>query len=119
MKRRLKKSSELEIVNEPRGAGRGPDYVLHLYVAGATLQSTRAISNLKRVCNRHLRGRHRLKVVDIYQQPHLAGNEQIIAAPTLIKHLPPPLRRLIGDMSDEKRLLLGLDLPASGNSSQE
>ncbi len=117
MKRPLRKSSETEIVNEPSGAGLESTYVLYLYVAGATLLSSRAISNLKRVCNRYLRGRHRLTVVDIYQQPHLAGNEQIIAAPTLIKRLPLPLRRVIGDMSDEQRLLLGLDLPASGNSS--
>jgi circadian clock protein KaiB len=117
MKRRLRKSSEIEIVNEPSGTGRESDYVLRLYVAGATPQSTRAISNLKRVCNQYLRGRHHLKVVDIYQQPHLAKNEQILAAPTLIKHLPPPFRRLIGDMSDEKRLLIGLDLPASESSS--
>lgn len=119
MKRRPRPSLKNQIADKSSGSGRESDYVLHLYVTGSTPQSARAISNLKRVCAQHLRGRHHLKIIDIYQQPHLARNEQIIAAPTLVKHLPPPLRRLIGDMSDEKRLLAGLDLPASGNSSSE
>lgn len=117
MKRRPRKSLETEIVIKPSGAGGEPAFVLHLYVTGTTPRSTRAISNLKRVCDRHLPGRYHLKVIDIYQQPHLAKNEQIIATPTLLKRLPLPVRRLIGDMTDEERLLLGLDLPASGNSS--
>ena len=117
MKPRPLKSLEIEIANTPSGAGREPDFVLRLYVTGTTPQSTRAIANLKRVCDLHLRGRYHLTVIDIYQQPHLAKNEQIIATPTLLKQLPLPVRRLIGDMTDEKRLLLGLDLPASGNSS--
>lgn len=85
-------------------------YVLRLYVAGMTPKSTQAIANVKRTCNEHLAGRYELEVIDIYQQPKLAKGEQIIAAPTLIKKLPLPLRRLIGDMSNTERFLVGIDL---------
>jgi circadian clock protein KaiB len=85
-------------------------YVLRLYVTGATPQSTLAILNVKRVCEEHLQGRYDLEVIDIYQKPSLAKDERIVAAPTLIKHLPAPLRRLIGDLSTGERVLLGLDL---------
>ena len=85
-------------------------YVLRLYVAGMTPKSTRAIANVKRICNEHLAGRYELEVIDIYQQPKLAKGEQIIAAPTLIKKLPLPLRRLIGDMSNTEMFLVGIDL---------
>ena len=90
-------------------------YLLRLYVTGVIPKSLRAINNLKRICEQHLKGRYRLQVVDIYQQPVLAAGDQIIAAPTLVKHLPAPLRRFIGDMADTERILLGLDLrPAKG-----
>src|SRR5688572_10929419 len=85
-------------------------YCLRLYVTGTTPKSLRAITNIKRICETHLRGRYSLEVIDIYQQPVLAKGEQIIAAPTLIKTLPLPLRRIIGDMSNRERVLLGLDL---------
>lgn len=85
-------------------------YVLRLYVTGITPRSTRAIQNVKKICEENLKGRYELEVIDIYQQPILAKDEQIIAAPTLIKKLPLPLRRLIGDMSDKERVLVGLDL---------
>lgn len=85
-------------------------YVLRLYVTGMTPKSTQAITNVQKLCEKHLAGRYELKVIDIYQQPKLAKGEQIIAAPTLIKKLPPPLRRLIGDMSDTERFLVGIDL---------
>ena len=85
-------------------------YVLRLYVTGMTPRSTRAITNLQQICDEYLDGRYDLKVVDIYQQPVLAKGEQIIAAPTLIKKLPLPFRRIIGDMSRHDRVLLGLDL---------
>ena len=75
-----------------------------------TSRSTRAIANIKEICEEHLKGRYDLRVIDIYQQPVLAKGEQIIAVPTLIKKLPPPLRRLIGDLSDRKRVLIGLDI---------
>ena len=85
-------------------------YVLRLYVAGMTPKSTRAIANVQTICEKHLRGCYELEVIDIYRQPKLAKGEQIIATPTLIKKLPPPLRRLIGDMSDTERVLIGIDL---------
>jgi len=85
-------------------------YILRLYVTGTTPQSVRAIANVKKICEEHLQGRYELEVVDLYQQPQLAEGEQIIAAPTLIKKLPLPLRRIIGDMSKTERVLVGLDL---------
>ena len=85
-------------------------YVLRLYLAGTTTQSLRAIINVKKFCEEYLKGRYELEVIDLYQQPQLAQGEQIIAAPTLIKKLPLPLRRIIGDMSKTERLLVGLDL---------
>jgi circadian clock protein KaiB len=85
-------------------------YVLRLYVTGTTRNSERAIVNIRRICEEHLRGRYDLEIVDISQHPTLAEGEQIIAAPTLIKKLPLPLHRFIGDMSQTERILLGLDL---------
>ena len=85
-------------------------YVLRLYVTGMTPRSTRAVENVRTICEEHLHGRYDLEVIDIYQQPTLAKGEQIIAAPTLVKKLPLPLRRVIGDLSNTDRVLLGLDL---------
>jgi circadian clock protein KaiB len=85
-------------------------YILRLYITGSTPHSTRAIANIRKICEEHLNGRYDLEVVDISQYPSLAEGEQIIAAPTLIKKLPLPLRRFIGDMSQTERILLGLDL---------
>jgi len=85
-------------------------YVLRLYVTGTTRNSERAIVNIRKICEEHLRGRYDLAIVDVSQQPTLAEGEQIIAAPTLIKKLPLPLRRFIGDMSQTERILLGLEL---------
>jgi circadian clock protein KaiB len=87
-------------------------YVLRLYVAGATPKSMRAITNIKEICEDHLKGRYELEVVDIYQQPVLAKGEQIVAVPTLVKQLPLPLRRFIGTLADKERILVGLDLKA-------
>ncbi|HET6629517.1 MAG TPA: circadian clock KaiB family protein [Woeseiaceae bacterium] len=86
------------------------NYVLRLYVTGMTPRSSRAIATIKSICEEHLEGRYDLEVIDIYQHPTLARDEQIIATPTLVKRLPAPLRRFIGDLSDEERVLLGLDL---------
>ena len=85
-------------------------YVLRLYVTGMTPRSARALKNLQAICDEYLEGRYDLEVVDIYQQPVLTKGEQIIAAPTLIKKLPLPMRRIIGDMSNRDRVLIGLDL---------
>jgi circadian clock protein KaiB len=87
-----------------------PKYVLRLYVTGQTPRSLKSVENLQRLCEKHLSGRFSLEVIDIYQQPALAAEGQIIAAPTLIKTMPLPLRRLVGDFSDANRVVLGLDL---------
>ena len=88
----------------------GERYLLRLYVTGLTSRSSRAIGNLQAICDEYLDGRYDLEVIDIYQQPALTKGEQIIAAPTLIKKLPLPTRRIIGDMSNRERVLIGLDL---------
>ncbi len=93
-----------------QGGGENEKYVLRLYVTGMTPKSTSAIQNIRKICEENLKGRYELEVIDIYQQPVLARDEQIIAAPTLVKKLPLPLRKLIGDMSNMERILLGLDL---------
>jgi len=85
-------------------------YVLRLYVAGATPHSARAITNLKAICEEHLKGCYELEVVDLYQRPQLALDEGIVAVPTLIKQLPPPVRRIIGDLSNTEPVLVGLGL---------
>ncbi len=91
-------------------------YVLRLYVTGMTPKSIRAIANVQKLCEEQLSGRYELKVIDIYQQPILAKGDQIIAVPTLIKKFPLPLRKLIGDMSDKEKFLVGIDLkPESTN----
>jgi circadian clock protein KaiB len=90
-------------------AGAG-NVVLRLYVTGVTRRSTRSIETVKTLCEQHLKGRYELEVVDLYQQPERAQAAQIIAAPTLVKELPPPLRRLIGDLSDPGQVLIALNL---------
>jgi circadian clock protein KaiB len=85
-------------------------YVLRLYVTGATPNSVRAIENIKAVCAEYLDGRYDVEIIDVYKQPSLAMGEQIVATPTLVKVLPLPLRRLVGDLSQKDRLLVGLDL---------
>jgi len=85
-------------------------YILKLYVTGMTPQSVLAINNLKEICEEHLKGKYQLDVIDLYKNPGLAKGEQIIAAPTLIKKLPLPLRRIIGNMSNTERILVGLDI---------
>ena len=85
-------------------------YVLSLYVAGINRRSSEAIRSITHLCEEYLEGRYDLRVIDIYQQPTLARGEQIIAAPTLIRKLPLPLRRLIGDMASTEKILVGLDL---------
>ncbi len=95
-------------------AASDPRYVLRLYVTGTTPRSVRAIKNIKTICEEYLGGRYRLEVIDIYQQPILAKGEQIVAVPALIKKLPAPLRRFVGDMSDVDKVLLGLDVQPKG-----
>jgi len=97
-------------IEESYGVTGSDRYILRLYVAGMTARSARAVENVRAFCHKHLEGRYDLQVIDVYQQPALARSEQLIAAPTLIKKIPLPLRRLIGDMSSEDRILVGLDL---------
>lgn len=85
-------------------------YSLRLYIAGASPKSARAVERVRRICEQHLARRYKLEVVDIFENPVLARGEQILAVPTLLKKLPAPLRRFIGDMSDTERILVGLDL---------
>lgn len=101
---------DLRELNEIMASGADKEYVLTLYVTGTTSKSVRAITNLKRICEENLKGKYSLKVVDIYQQPEQAKEGHVIAAPTLVKTMPLPLRRMIGDMGDTDRVLLGLDL---------
>jgi circadian clock protein KaiB len=94
----------------PPALANGPPYVLRLFITGTTSRSSRAIANLRRVCEERLRGEYDLEVVDIYQHPAAAQEHQILAAPTLVKMLPLPLRRIIGDLANEERVLVGLGL---------
>ncbi len=92
-------------------------YALKLYVTGQTPRSERAIANLQLICENQLQGQYHLIIVDVLKDPGLAEEEKIIATPTLIKELPPPLRRLIGDLSDSTEVLSGLDIHRSGPSA--
>jgi circadian clock protein KaiB len=105
-----KKKTTTEEFEEALAQSKPEKYVLRLYITGMTPRSTRAIESIRNLCEAHLQGRYELEIVDIYQKPTLLQGEQIIAAPTLIKKLPLPLRRLVGDLSDTERVLVGLDL---------
>ncbi len=83
---------------------------LRLYVAGQTARSVAALSNLKRICEEHLHGRYRIEVVDLLKNPTLARGDQILAVPTLVRKLPPPVKKIIGDFTNTERVLVGLDL---------
>ena len=88
----------------------GKQWQLRLYVAGQTPKSLAAFSNLKQICETHLSGRYTLEVIDLVEQPQLAKGDQILAIPTLVRRLPQPVRKIIGDLSDTERVLVGLDL---------
>jgi circadian clock protein KaiB len=88
-------------------------YILRLFITGASPNSSRAIANLKEICEKHLKGNYELEITDVYQQPLIAQSEQVIALPMLIKMSPSPVRRLIGDMSDTEKVLRGLGLPVA------
>jgi len=109
MKKAIPKDQVKAFERESRKAGKRK-YILRLYVTGMTEKSTQAIENIRQICEDHLKGHYDLEVIDIYQQPVLARGDQIIAAPTLIKKLPLPLRRFIGNLSDKEKILLGLEL---------
>ena len=95
-------------------------YLLKLYVAGKTPRAELAIANLRRICEQELGGRYELAIIDVLESPELAEEARILATPTLIKQLPPPLRRVIGDLSDKEKVLLGLELsPANEPLDQD
>lgn len=98
------------VAEKARKAGSATRLVLRLYVTGTTAASARAIERVQSVCQEHLRGRYDLEVIDIYQLPALAKSDQIIATPTLVKVLPAPLRRFIGDLSRVENVLFGMDI---------
>jgi circadian clock protein KaiB len=91
-------------------------YDLRLYVAGQTDKSIRAINNLARICKEHLNGRYSIEVIDLLTRPQLAEGDQILAIPTLVRRLPEPIKKIIGDLSNEERVLIGLDIRARGAS---
>jgi len=89
-------------------------YVLRLYVTGLTPRSTRAITAVREVCEQHLPGNYELEIIDVYQQPARISGDQIVAIPTLVRQLPNPIRKIIGDLSDTEKLLVGLQLRSAG-----
>jgi circadian clock protein KaiB len=104
------KKKDLNAVNAALRARGNNHYTMRLYISGFSPKSQRAIDNLKAICEEHLKDRYEMEVIDIFQQPELAKAGQIIAAPTLIKELPLPLRRFIGDMSQTEKILVGLEI---------
>jgi circadian clock protein KaiB len=98
---------DAEITSDPAKAGH---YNLRLYVAGQTPKSLAAISNLKTICEEHLAGMYTIEVIDLLVKPQLAAGDQILAVPTLVRRLPPPIKRIIGNLSDTDRVLVGLDI---------
>jgi len=97
----------------------GEVWELRLYVAGHTPKSIKAFDNLKKICEEHLKGRYHIEVIDLLKNPQLAKGDQIIAVPTLVRKLPIPLKKIIGDLSNTLRVLVGLDLrPVTGNNSR-
>lgn len=97
-------------VNSNDGTGAPEVWELRLYVAGQSPRSVSAFANLKRICEEHLAGRYKIEVIDLMQQPQLAAGDQIVAIPTLVRKLPEPLRRIVGDLSNTERTLVGLHL---------
>jgi len=113
--KRLSIDSSAEFEKLLQQAPNGQRFVLRLYVTGSTVRSTQAVANVRSLCEEYLPGRYDLEVVDIYQQPGEAAKDQVIAAPTLIKELPMPVKRLIGDLSDRDKVIVGLNLSTSAD----
>jgi circadian clock protein KaiB len=102
-----------QTADEP-AAGANDEYVLRLYVAGETPKSVAAFANLRRICETHLAGRYVIEVIDLLEQPQLARGDEIVAIPTLVRKLPKPITKVIGDLSNTERVLIGLQLIPSG-----
>jgi circadian clock protein KaiB len=94
-------------------------YILRLYIAGQTPRSMTAVAAVRRICEEELGGNYALEIIDVFERPQLAEDEKIIATPTLVKQLPPPLRRVIGDLSDTEKILVGLDLHSIGSDGRK
>src|SRR5262249_44093663 len=114
--RRSKERGRMEMTGD-RASGASPDagpsdgiQILRLYIAGQTPKSIKAFANLKKICEEHLSGKYRIEVIDLVQNPQLAAGDQILAVPTLVRRLPEPVRRIIGDLSNTERVLVGLDV---------
>ena len=115
-------TSQVEKVQskEPNSSGDVEVWALRLYVAGQTPKSLTAFSNLKKLCEAHLAGRYKIEVIDLLKQPQLAAGDQIVAIPTLVRKLPEPLRKIVGDLSNTERALVGLQLrPARQGDEKE
>jgi len=114
MKKSVKaKGSEplsLQEIGEQKSPGEGEVWQLRLYIAGQTPRSVAAFANLKKICEEHLQGRYNIEVVDLVKHPQLAAGDQILAIPTLVRKLPQPLRKIVGDLRDTERALVGLQL---------
>src|SRR4051812_43399378 len=115
--RRVSASRRLRRIGMHVKGGALPGYILKLYVTGSTPRANLAIANLRRICETELHGDYELHIIDVLEQPQLAEDERILATPTLIKQLPPPLRRVIGDLSDSEKVLLGLELRPRDSTS--
>jgi circadian clock protein KaiB len=103
-------NSNKRIIKEKPNVTAGEKWVLRLYIAGQTPKAINALENLQKICEEKLAGKYTIEVIDLLKNPQLSRNDQIIALPTLVKRLPLPLRRIIGDMSNKEKILLGLDL---------
>ncbi|MDD5713195.1 MAG: circadian clock KaiB family protein [Smithellaceae bacterium] len=100
-----------EATRKKPGAKNAPElWTLRLYIAGQTSKSVAAFANLNRICEEHLAGKYKIEVIDLLEQPQLAKGDQIIAIPTLVRHLPAPMKKIIGDLANTERVLVGLDL---------
>ncbi len=107
------------LIKKSKAAKPEPAWVLKLYVAGQTPKSIEAFSNLKKICDEHLEGMYKIVIIDLLKNPQLAKDEQILAVPTLVRMLPRPIRRLIGDMANTDRVLMGLDIKPAAKKSLE
>jgi circadian clock protein KaiB len=111
-------STSTTVSQETASAQTVPAFELRLYVAGQTAKSITAFGNLKRICETHLAGQYRIEVIDLLQTPQLAAGDQILAVPTLVRRLPEPIKKIIGDLSNEERVLVGLDVHPLRNEPQ-
>jgi circadian clock protein KaiB len=113
-KKTRKKKVSSKTVEEESGNGGAAEWELRLYVAGQSKKSLTALANLRRLCDEHLPGKYRIDVIDLLKHPQLAAGDQILAIPTLVRKLPSPIRKIVGDLSSTERALVGLDIrPAS------